>query len=242
MLPRPTADFILDRWEITKGCPDSYIVGLDLGKSQDFTAICVIERMAAERIHMQQTRFQSTPSIVARKSVGRYLVRNVHRYPRGTSYPAIIESVRSVMEQLPAMDRPAELVADATGVGAAVIDMARQSGLNPVSIVITGGYNTNRHGSHSFTVPKAALVSTMDALLADNRLGITNDAGASQILRDELQGFRAKRSNSGHNQFEAEGRIGLHDDVVLAAAIGLWRGEARPAPTAWGRVNLLGGR
>ena len=91
-----------------------YSVGLDLGQSQDYTAIAVAER---RNIPVPQG---SRPHHV-------YAIPHLERFPLGTSYPAIVERVAEVlaMREL----QGARLAVDSTGVGAAVVDLLWKVGL-----------------------------------------------------------------------------------------------------------------
>ena len=73
-----------------------FFVGLDLGQSQDYTALCVLEATAG-------------------KDGLSYSVRRLERI-RGESYPNIAQKVTSMMRS-PALVNSAALVIDQTGCG-----------------------------------------------------------------------------------------------------------------------------
>ncbi len=110
-----------------------YILGLDLGQSQDFTALAVLQRASFPWL--------GKPT--------RYTCRVLRRWPVGTPYPEIAHSLRELMETrtasalLPLAGAP--LVVDATGVGRAVVDLVRPIPQPPgyvTSVVLTAGHTT----------------------------------------------------------------------------------------------------
>ncbi|MBO1361995.1 hypothetical protein J2D73_19625 [Acetobacter sacchari] len=222
-------EVVEDRREITPGSLESYVVGLDLGKSQDFTAICVAEVIACERLHWKRTTFEHAAQIVGRRRTYRYRVVNVHRYDRGTSYPDIARSVQGVLRQLPRPKFDAALFVDRTGVGAPVVDTMREMGLVLTGVAITGGLKVNRPRWGEVNVPKAVLASSLDIAFAEDRLEFTSSASASEVLKRELQNFRVKKTAHGNETMEAW-REGMHDDLVLATALAIWGAEHRYRP------------
>ena len=236
MVWEPTV--VEDRHEVTEGRPLGYVIGLDLGKSMDFTALTVNELFQCDRLHWRRTAFEMVASVVRRRPVKRHRIVNLVRYPLGTSYPDIGRSVQSVMHQLPALERKPELVVDATGVGRPVVDGLREMGLKPIGVTITGGRTSNMAASDDYTVPKALLASVLDICLSEERLEITTQASASEVVRAELQGFHAKINRNGNTELEAH-RLGTHDDLVLSMAMAVWRGENLPQPARWTYIDKM---
>ena len=205
-----------------------FVVGLDLGKQNDFTALVVNDLHTCNRVQYRRTKFEPTAVAVSRRRLCHHQMVNVHRYPRGTSYPAVNQSVRSIMAQLP----PA-LVVDGTGVGVPVVDAMREGGLQPIAVSITAGRDVNERSRVDFTVPKTILASSIDIAMAEDRLGITALAGDSIALKGELQNFRVKITAGGSTTMEAW-RESAHDDLVLATALAVWFGERPlPQPAQW---------
>ncbi|MBO1361423.1 hypothetical protein J2D73_16685 [Acetobacter sacchari] len=222
---------VSDEWVVTDTQPKRFTVGVDLGKMSDHTALVVIEESHRREERRMRLKFgPDRPERVASRVRREYAVRNVHRYPVGCDYLAITRSVAGVLGQLSLREERPELVVDASGVGRPVIDLLRHNGLAPVAVTITSGEHFVAHGTKDFGVAKSLLVSTLDAVLADDRLSITGESSASAILRQELAGFRAKRRASGTIAFEGDARQGVHDDVVMALAVALWRSESRLPP------------
>lgn len=195
------------------------ILSLDFGQSQDYTALAISEH----------TRVQD---------VGHLIVRHLHRFPLGTSYPSIIESVETMMQDPRLQD--ASIVCDATGVGRPVLDLMRLSGLKPVAVTITGGTTETREGLH-FHVPKKNLVSAVAVALETERLKVADGLEFAPLLRHELGNFKAKITLAGNTTFEAW-RESDHDDLVIAVALAAWWANRwRPIPKRVGSTVRIYG-
>ena len=190
----------------------SYLCGLDLGQSQDFTALVIAERQ-------QQ----------ARAAQAIYHVRHLERFPLGTAYPAIVTHVHTLLHTAP-LGGQTTLVVDATGVGTAVIDLLEQARLAPIGVTIHGGDQVHRDGRR-YRAPKRDLVGVLQVLLQTARLKIAAALPLAQTLQQELLTFRVTiDARTAHDSFAAW-REGQHDDLVLACALACWWGEqgaARP--------------
>jgi hypothetical protein len=78
-------------------------------------------------------------------------------------------------------------------------------------------------------VSKQILISTLDARLHTGELRFASELTEAGAMQEELKDFRRKVSVAGRYTFEA--RVGKHDDLVLAVAIGLWAIVGRPKQT-----------
>jgi len=179
-------------------------LGLDLGQAQDCTALVVIERIEKPKVKPD------------------FHLRHIQRFQLGTSYPAVVERVKSIITQKP-LEGNAHLVVDATGVGAPVVDLLRQAGLSPVAITITGGDSVH-YEERVWRVPKRDLVSTLQVLLQSERLKVAESLREASTLVKELLTFQVKITASAHDTYGVW-REGVHDDLVLATAIACWYGE-----------------
>ena len=184
----------------------SFLVGLDLGQAADYTALVVIERVEQQ------------------KAKPHFHVRHIQRFQLGTSYPVVVERVKSIITQKP-LEGKAQLVVDATGVGAPVVDLLRQAGLSPVAIMITGG-DTVSQEPLVLRVPKRDLVSTLQILLQEGRLKVAESLPEASILVKELLTFQVKITASAHDVY-GSWREGSHDDVVLAICLAAWYSGGR---------------
>ena len=190
-----------------------YYLGLDLGQAQDYTAICVAERL-------------EPPSIgnLATRSGASYQVRHLERCPLGTPYPRIVARVLELVSQSP-LQGAVTIVADATGVGAAVIDLLRDApvGAPLHAVTITGG-DTVAHDGLNYRVPKRDLVGVLQVLLQSERLKVAQVLPEAGTLVRELLNFRVTINANAHDSYAAW-REGVHDDLVLATALACWTGE-----------------
>lgn len=186
----------------------------------------VNERVEAERIEFQQMQgIDPRPIEAKRRPMIRHNLVRLHRYPLGTSYPEIARSIRDVMRQLPTLRYAPELIVDATGVGRPVVDQLKELGLNPRCATITGGFGTS--GNHSdLRIAKKVLASTLDVVLSEKRLKVPASDPLAHVLIDELRAFTVKTTAAGNETFAAL-RERDHDDLVLAAALGVWAAEKR---------------
>lgn len=193
-----------------------FVLGVDLGKAQDHTAIVLAE-----------------PSGVAPTV---YDLTHIERVPLKTRYTDVASHLRGVVNFLAQPQRPVTIVLDYTGVGIAVAEifLAARIGCPIVLLTITAGgkVTTDEVGVH---VPKADLVSVVQRLLQEERLRLPDDDDQADLLIRELGDFQAVIKPSGHVSYgvSADWREGQHDDLVLAAALALWWGESAPRPEIW---------
>ena len=181
-----------------------YLVGLDLGQAQDYTALVIAEQ-------------QGTPP------QARYHVRHLERFPLGTAYPVIVSHVQALLQH-PTLQRQSTLVVDATGCGRPVVDLLTQAQFDPVAVSIHGGDSVQHEGRH-WRVPKRDLVSVLQVLLQTERLKVAEALPLAQGLVQELLNFRVTIDpRTAHDSYSAW-REGQHDDLVLACALACWWGE-----------------
>ena len=223
-----------------------FFVGLDLGQTQDFSALVVLEHVP------------SKPGATPRHRDQTFALRHIERFPLGTSYPRIVADVGDLVSR-PPLAGACRIALDATGVGRAVVDIFRDAGQRtrarsfdfppgtvvstslamaisrqatvspPViaapiaAITITGGDQVTRDGRDT-RVPKRDLVGVVQALLQTGRLKIAPDLPLTATLTAELMNFRATISAAGHDSYGAgqDWRDGNHDDLVLALALAVW--------------------
>lgn len=184
-----------------------YLVGLDLGQSQDYTALSVLEKV----VKVGEFKEKLDPV---------YNVRYLKRFKLGTPYPEIVKETNSIMEEL---HRPV-LVVDNTGVGRPVTDLFRDRRRWVYAINITGGGSVTHKGAR-YNVPKRDLVSSLVVLFQAGRLKIAASLKHAETLRDELLSFKVKiNEKTAHESYE-HAREGDHDDLVLSVALASWLGE-----------------
>ncbi len=240
-----------------KSVPTVYYLGLDLGQTQDYTALVVLEHIP------------SKPGATPRHRDQTFALRHIERFKLNTSYPQIVAEVGELVGRPPLVGA-CRIAIDATGVGRAVtdifrdagqrtqaqsygvapgtvvapdlaMDMSRQATVSPPvisapvhAITITGGDQVTRDG-RDVRVPKRDLVGVVQALLQTGRLKIAPDMPLTSVLLAELQNFKATISAAGHDSYGAgqDWREGNHDDIVLAVALAAW--DAQHGTTVFAR-------
>lgn len=192
----------------TPNRPD-YIVGLDLGQAQDFSALAVLERRWLEGMGKR------------RQSL--YAVRHLQRWPLGTPYSAIVAEVGNLVASPPL--NHALMAVDQTGVGSAVVDMLRRPRLKTVlrPVLITAGHAVSMDEVGVYHVARIELVSVMQVLLGQQRLKVAS-LPERELLGQELLAFRVQVTTVSNDTFESW-RERDHHDLVLAVALAAWLGE-----------------
>ena len=227
-------------------------VGIDLGQAQDYTAICVIERIPAREgpdgrpagIVEQGTRGRTPVSSILH-------VRHLERLPLGMPYTDQAERIRDLLHapELWTTSTGIQLWGDfrvvdhknslpgvavaATGVGRAACEMLRAHGLEFDAVTITAG-ETHNYTDGFHRVPKRDLIGALQVSLESGWLRIASGLELAETLRSELLNFRMKVNiATGHDSYEAW-REGDHDDLVLATAMACWKATRRPRSTLVG--------
>jgi hypothetical protein len=189
------------------------VAGLDLGQAADFAALAITEVL---------------------ESPGRraaFHCRHLQRFDLGTPYLEIAAQVRAMLAQ-PDLRGRCVVVADATGVGAPVVDLLFAAGAPCVAITIHGGDTVSGGGRH-WRVPKRDLVSVLQVLLQTGRLKFAADLPEAPTLLGEMLELRVTISETDHDSYAAW-REGARDDLVLAVALAAWYCEA--APVIWEQI------
>ncbi len=206
-----------------------FVVGLDLGQRNDYSALVVVEVVPNTEPpryvvrHIERTRGKSY------SDVARWVKDRVSRPPLG---PGILAQARGlVTRQPPTTAASVYIIVDETGVGAGVVEILEDAQLGHplVPVTITAGLGETKHGQR-WNVSKARLISTIDALIDNNRLTIGPKVPGRDVLFNELTNFRRKYSKAANEMF-ASWRESDHDDTVLACALALWGwnyGPCRP--------------
>jgi hypothetical protein len=186
--------------------PASYFGGLDLGQSSDPSALALVRQTYAG-------------------DVAEYAVVELRRWPLGTPYPQIVADVAAVYADQRLAGHT--LAVDATGVGAAVVDLfALYPGLLATvqPVLITSGQAVSRDPQGYWHVAKVQLVSTVKVLLGCKRLRFADGLKLRQLAEKELSTFQVKIT-ANLNETYSSWREKDHDGIVLALAMALWAGE-----------------
>jgi hypothetical protein len=190
-----------------------FFVGLELGRSQDSTAISVLERA--------EVRGEWDPVMFAYRKTVLLHLRHLQRIPIGTTYPEVVRQVAELVRS-PELDGCCELLVDATGVGKSVVDLLRMARLNCTiaPAVVTGGVDEQR-GAGYYHVPKRDLITGLVVALQSGKLQIARGMENGAELQAEMAGIQVKVTPQGNEQF-ASWREGAHDDLVFAVALSCW--------------------
>jgi hypothetical protein len=160
-----------------------FYVGLDFGQSRDYTAVAVAEKVEPAGGRDYELHIC-------------YLERF-----RDVLYPDVAERVRRLIDA-PELRSKAALTVDATGVGAAVVDMLRKSGLTFDAVTISGGDTESQQGWYNWRVPKRDLIGGLQVLLQSGRLKIACKLEHAETLKSELLNFRVKVNvSTGHDSY-----------------------------------------
>ena len=203
----------------------TYIMGVDLGQTADFTAVAVLDVVGPV-------------DLAGKPIIGEYDYQCVYleRYPLGMPYTEMVRKIRDLLFT-PELAGRCVLVVDATGVGAPVIDLLYEAGLQPISIVIHGGKALNHEeGSNVYYVPKRDIIDVVKILIEQKRLGFAQVLPDTVTLAKEMIEYQVKIDpQTAHDSYNA--RQGAHDDYILAVALPVWYLEK--APVVYYEVGFL---
>jgi hypothetical protein len=151
----------------------------------------------------------------------RYFLRHLERLPLEVPYVEIGDRMRRLVKRPPLAGR-SQVVADATGVGAAVMELLRGGGglgCPLVPVVITSGEAGAvgpGPGGSGYRVPKLHLMEALVVAFEKESLEIAGRLGVPlEVLIRELRTMRV-RGNGGV-------RGSVTDDMVLALALAWWK-------------------
>jgi hypothetical protein len=227
----------------------AFIVSVDLGQVNDFSAVTVLK---------------VTPAVgVAPK---RYDVVALKRWPLGTSYPAVVAGVGEIVRSgkiRPIISAPPDaeneawltakvgnpaLLVDGTGVGRGIMSLFLDAKLPATitPIVITGGLGHREDlwdtttGTMARWVSKVEFVGSLQAGLQSQWLKIAGGLDLAETLRREMEGFRVKVSRHANELYSA--RESEHDDLLLSLAMACWFADQPVHTCGWGADPTAGHR
>ena len=190
-----------------------YFGGLDLGQSQDPTALVVVERA--------ELRGEWDAAAYGYRKETALRLRHLERMPLGTPYPDVVERAGQAMgsEKLAGKRH---LMVDATGVGRPVVDLLWRARLpgRMWPVLITCG-DAEGYGDGYYRVPKRDLIVGLQVMLQSGGLQIAAGMRDGPTLVREMAQMRVKVTISGREKYGAW-REGEHDDLVLAVALACW--------------------
>lgn len=232
---------------------DAYL-GCDLGKSMDYSAICLIEELvwvkrewwqgairggvragedplmgwaSIDKFNKRQLEDARTAALTYGRPPNPPLrVAELFRYPLHAPYQGVVDDVARTIQSGPLKHYDVAVLVDKGNVGPAVLEMFNQAGLRVIPILIHGGYRMHVDRSDmTHHVPKRDLVGAAQVALQNGRLEIPGALPHRSVVTDELKAFKGSISESGHDRYEARERE--HDDLVLALSMAVWYREYR---------------
>jgi hypothetical protein len=200
-----------------------YVVGVDLGQSQDHTALTVVERIPQFAMKPRRQAVGSVTILVEERIEQPPLLhcRQLGRADLGTKYPEIVRKVKAMLGTPQLKD--ATLVVDGTGVGRAVIDMFREAGLRPLAVHITSGATAHFEDGYWYT-PKRDLVAAAQVPLQDKRLVFTQASELNEVLVKEMMDFKIKITAAANDTY-GSWREGQHDDLIFSVMLACWAAQ-----------------
>ena len=168
------------------------VFALDLGQAADYAA-----------------------GVALRREARLFRIPAIFRWPLGTSYTVIVADVVAALQE-----HLGPLVVDAGGPGRPVLDMFRERGIEPVGVAITGGGRSNVLADGVLSVAKVTIVAALWRAVNDGTVKVAPGPWTGELVR-ELEAF-GWRFKPGHRKPSWEGQSGAHDDIAVAAALGLW--------------------
>lgn len=202
-----------------------YCVGMDIGQSNDFTALAVIERDEGfwdpnpwEQRHTNTSERPQIPGTM-------FNVRHLQRFKLGMSYPEMCRATQELLSRAPLNGTdsipPATLIIDDSCIGRPVGDFFAEYGLRPKRVTMVSGDSTNEgFNNDRWHVSKRFLISTLERALQSQSLFFAPELLEMETMKEELQNFRRKISEAGRESYL--GRSGSSDDLINAVALGLW--------------------
>jgi hypothetical protein len=153
-------------------------------------------------------------------------IRHLERIALGTSYTKVVDRVSQIVRH-PLLANRCTLIADATGVGAPVVDLLKSARLAcPISpVTITSGGRAHSLSEHWY-VPKRDLLSNLLVLLEAGTLRIPRRLSGAAALARELAGVEVRHRPGGALRIGADGSR-EHDDLVIALALACWRAKRK---------------
>jgi len=211
-----------------------FYLSLDLGQSQDYTALAVVQRVPMFNPQTGQRWIELH-------------LKHLERFALKTPYTQIADYMRGLLTGPPFTQDIRdghrirkvrwELIVDKTGVGVAVTDLLKERRIPFYGVTITGmGQRVNRPASREFNVPKQDLVSALEVPFHKDILKVAKGLEGWPQLREELLNFRRKQNTrTAHISYE-HWRETDHDDLVLAAALACWKATYKRKGTTTLRV------
>jgi len=186
-----------------------FFFGVDIGRDHDPSVIALVERIQLTHIAGQN---------VSREY--KYVLTFLHTIPLGTSYPQVIQRFQDALRRLliNASKAYPDVVVDATGVGAPLIDDFKKlrSQCFTIPVIITGGEALHERKDGTHCIPRHELLMAVHMLVEKGLFQIASDLPNSEALFREM--LNLKHDGSQHSET-------LHDDRIMAVALAVHRAQ-----------------
>ncbi|MGE0523500.1 MAG: hypothetical protein AB7O60_10765 [Variibacter sp.] len=202
---------------------DQFLVGVDIGKSQDHTAIAIVHHTITPN-RIEEPGYD--PPIYREEMVQRLDLVHLQRLPLQMNYVAQSHAIREILAREPLASGKTKVIADSSGVGEGVLDLMQAQGLRMARIKITGGSETTQTGGDRFNVAKSALISKLEAAMHSRELQVAASLKEADNFKAELMNFERKVTAAGQNTWSARGSES--DDIVLAVSYAIWWASSGP--------------
>jgi hypothetical protein len=197
------------------------VVGLDLGKQKDPTAISVVEIVPRQSGEEKVRSYDDGSVDMEPVFEDVFAVRDFGTLPLGTAYPDVGRYVAEAIETIGQRNRKPWLVIDASGVGVAVTDIIRgyvgdRSWVSAATFVSGDSYKGG-YGSPFITVGKMWMLGRLQALFQTGRIRLPQGEEWVEPLVRELMEYEVRQTESGTAVAGAFGS--KHDDRVVALGL-----------------------
>lgn len=180
-------------------------LGLRLGQRHRPTAVCAAEAEYFVKKGDKPRR-------------GHFKVRYLERLPSGTSYPdaaaRVAEISRAITRRTGA--RP-KIFADATGLGAPIVDLVAKAAGPVVSVYFNHGDRRVKESNREIKLGKAWLVARLQALLQTGCLHLPEGAAFRDLAKDLLD-YEVDVAPDANERYGAFA-VGSQDELVTALGL-----------------------
>ena len=195
-------------------------MGVDLGQTQNHSAIVVVEQRIESEGEVCPVMFEP----VAKRVL---VVKHVEQIVLETSYTKVVRRMGEVSRSAELRDVKLTVAFDATGLGRVAADMLREDPPRGelMGVSITGG-ETGRTKEGLDCVPKTELMMGMQRAFEVEGLCVAPGMAHWELLERELLALRRVASARGVQWVSEE-----QDDLAMALAVGLHGYRQRLIPT-----------
>jgi hypothetical protein len=195
------------------------VIGIDLGKMNDYSAVACIERVQ---------KYKSWPHEKEHLGEPYYRLMVLERFPLNTDWVKQAYFAQAIYEEIKARwsekKITPDIIIDAAGVGAPMLDMFKRLIPAAMGCYFTSGHQVNKENG-IYYVPKQQVVATTQIVSQARRIKFGQNIPDKEALKNEMLNFSYKiNQETGYVSFE-HGKDSQKDDQVLAIAIALWYGE-----------------